>query len=92
LCVEHDGLEASKPYLNQQNPPKIENADFPNGVSTNFYRSDNVSATAYFISTGQSAIYPQFSRLSNEMKKCRRRFTNTRSKKLILCFVHEIKA
>ena len=46
--VEKDGLEASKRYLDMENPPKIEDDDFPNGVSTNFYRSDDVSATAYF--------------------------------------------
>ncbi|NQU52645.1 MAG: DUF2961 domain-containing protein [Bacteroidetes bacterium] len=46
--VEKDGLNASKRYLDMENPPKLEDDDFPNGVSTNFYRSDDVSATAYF--------------------------------------------
>ena len=46
--VEKDGLNASKRYLDMENPPKIEDDDFPKGVSTNFYRSDDVSATAYF--------------------------------------------
>lgn len=46
--VEKDGLDASKRYLDMKNPPKLEDDDFPNGVSTNFYRSDDVSATAYF--------------------------------------------
>jgi hypothetical protein len=46
--VEKDGLNASKRYLDMENPPKLEDDNFPNGVSTNFYRSDDVSATAYF--------------------------------------------
>jgi hypothetical protein len=46
--VEKDGLNASKRYLDMENPPKLEDDDFPDGVSTNFYRSDDVSATAYF--------------------------------------------
>ena len=46
--VEKDGLNASKRYLDMDNPPKIEDDNFPNGVSTNFFRSDDVSATAYF--------------------------------------------
>ncbi len=46
--VAKDGLDASKRYLDMENPPKIEDEDFPDGVSTNFYRSDDVSATAYF--------------------------------------------
>ena len=33
--------------LDMENPPKLEDADFPIG-STNFYRRDDVSATAYF--------------------------------------------
>lgn len=46
--VEKDGLNASKRYLEMENPPKLEDDNFPNGVSTNFYRSDDVSTTAYF--------------------------------------------
>ncbi len=46
--VAKDGMEASKRYLDMENPPKLEDEDFPDGVSTNFYRSDDVSATAYF--------------------------------------------
>ncbi|TKG91884.1 DUF2961 domain-containing protein [Puteibacter caeruleilacunae] len=46
--VEKDGMNASKRYLDMENPPKLEDDDFPNGVSTTFYRRDDVSATAYF--------------------------------------------
>lgn len=46
--VEKDGLDASKRYLDMDNPPKLEDDDFPSGVSTNWYRSDDVSSTTYF--------------------------------------------
>lgn len=46
--VSSQGMEASKRYLDMDNPPKLEDEDFPSGFSTNFYRSDDVSATAYF--------------------------------------------
>lgn len=46
--VENDGYNAAKKYLDMENPPKLDSKDFPSGVSTNFYRSDDVSATAYF--------------------------------------------
>ncbi|MCL3780365.1 DUF2961 domain-containing protein [Prolixibacteraceae bacterium JC049] len=46
--VSKDGMNASKRYLDMENPPKIEEDRFPDGVSTTFYRRDDVSATAYF--------------------------------------------
>ena len=46
--VEKDGLNASKRYLDMENPPKVESDDFPDGVSTTWYRRDDVSATTYF--------------------------------------------
>ena len=46
--VSSQGMDASKRYLDMDNPPKLEDEDFPGGFSTNFYRSDDVSATAYF--------------------------------------------
>lgn len=46
--VSRDGMDATKRYLDIENPPKLEDDDFPDGFSTNFYRSDDVSATAYF--------------------------------------------
>ena len=46
--VARDGMDASKRYLVMESPPKLEDDDFPDGVSTNFYRRDDVSATAYF--------------------------------------------
>lgn len=46
--VEKEGMNASKRYLDMKNPPKVESDDFPNGVSTTWYRRDDVSATAYF--------------------------------------------
>lgn len=46
--VSSQGMDASKRYLDMDNPPKLEDEDFPSGFSTNFYRSDDVSATAYF--------------------------------------------
>ncbi len=46
--VEKDGYDAAKRYLDMENPPAVTSDAFPGGVSTNFYRSDDVSATAYF--------------------------------------------
>ena len=46
--VSSEGMNASKRYLDMDNPPKLEDDNFPSGFSTNFYRSDDVSATAYF--------------------------------------------
>ncbi|MCT4589540.1 MAG: DUF2961 domain-containing protein [Carboxylicivirga sp.] len=46
--VSSEGMDASKRYLDMDNPPKIEDDEFADGFSTNFYRSDDVSATAYF--------------------------------------------
>ena len=46
--VARDGMDASKRFLDMESPPKLEDDDFPDGVSTNFYRCDDVSATAYF--------------------------------------------
>ena len=46
--VSSEGMDASKRYLDMENPPKLEDDNFPTEFSTNFYRSDDVSATAYF--------------------------------------------
>ena len=35
-------------FLDMDDPPDVFSADFPTNRSTNFYRSDDVSATAYF--------------------------------------------
>ena len=46
--VSSEGMNASKRFLDMDNTPKLEDENFPSGFSTNFYRSDDVSATAYF--------------------------------------------
>ena len=46
--VEKDGYDAAKRYMDMENPPAVDSEAFPDGVSTNFYRTDDVSATAYF--------------------------------------------
>lgn len=46
--VEEDGLDASKRYLDMENPPQYSDDNFPDGVSTTYYRCDDLSATAYF--------------------------------------------
>ncbi|WP_332243877.1 glycoside hydrolase family 172 protein [Flavivirga spongiicola] len=56
--VEKDGYDAAKRYLDMENPPALESDDFPDGVSTNFYRSDDVSATAYFYLDKPSSNLP----------------------------------
>lgn len=56
--VEKDGYNAAKRYLDMKNPPAVTSEDFPSGVSTNFYRSDDVSATAYFYLDKPSSNLP----------------------------------
>ena len=46
--VYDDKMKASKRWLDRSNAPNVEDDDFPDKVSTNFYRRDDVSATAYF--------------------------------------------
>ena len=71
--VQKDGLNASKRYLDMENPPQLEDEDFPNEVSTNFYRSDDVSATAYFYlnkpTNDLPTIQPQKERTKEMQKK-----------------------
>jgi len=56
--VEKDGYDAAKRYLDMDNPPAVTSDEFPGGVSTNFYRSDDVSATAYFYLDKPSSKLP----------------------------------
>lgn len=44
---KEDGKTVHRRLLDETNPPKVEDYDFP-VTSTNFYRSDDVSAMAYF--------------------------------------------
>ena len=57
-----------KKLFEMENPPKIQDKDFPKGW-TNFYRSDDVSATAYFYldkpTTNLPQIQPVEERTSN---------------------------
>lgn len=46
--VHKDGYGAPKRYLDMENPPKATDKDFPGNMSNTYYRSDDVSATAYF--------------------------------------------
>lgn len=56
--VEKDGYDAAKRYLDMENPPSVYSEDFPDGVSTNFYRNDDVSSTAYFYLDKPSSSLP----------------------------------
>lgn len=56
--VEKDGYKAAKRYLDMQNSPSVNSEAFPGGVSTNFYRTDDVSATAYFYLEHPSSTLP----------------------------------
>ncbi len=56
--VAKDGMDASKRYLDMENPPALESEEFPAGVSTNYYRSDDVCATAYFYLETPSSNLP----------------------------------
>ncbi|MFI3315785.1 MAG: DUF2961 domain-containing protein, partial [Rikenellaceae bacterium] len=56
--VEADGMDASKRYLDMENPPKYTDDDFPDNVSTTYYRRDDVSSTAYFYLDRPSSNLP----------------------------------
>lgn len=56
--VEKKGYDAAQRYLDMENPPELQSEEFPEGVSTNFYRSDDVSATAYFYLDRPSSELP----------------------------------
>jgi hypothetical protein len=55
---EEDGYDAAKRYLDMKNPPKVSSKEFKAGRSTNFYRSDDVCATAYFYLNKPSSELP----------------------------------
>ena len=61
--VAKDGMNASKRYLDMANPPALESDEFPAGVSTNFYRSDDVCATAYFYLNTPASNLPELQAL-----------------------------
>ena len=56
--VEPKGYNAAQRYLDMDDPPAVTDEAFPGGVSTNFYRSDDVSATAYFYLDKPSSSLP----------------------------------
>ncbi len=58
--------------LDEANPPKLENADFP-VTSTNYYRSDDVSATAYFYLNQPENKLPELPSLNIRLKDLERR-------------------
>ncbi|MEX0312904.1 MAG: glycoside hydrolase family 172 protein [Allomuricauda sp.] len=66
--VEADGYNAAKRYLDMESPPKVTDEAFPGGVSTNFYRTDDVSATAYFYLDKPSSELPSLPSVEVRMK------------------------
>ena len=67
--------------LDEANPPKLEDADFPI-TSTNYYRSDDVSATAYFYLNKPENNLPELPPLNLRLKDLERRvFKVIRGKK-----------
>ncbi len=71
--VEKDGYDAAKRYLDMENPPAVESDEFPDNVSTNFYRSDDVSATAYFYLDRPSNDLPPLPSLDVRLKNLKRK-------------------
>ena len=67
--VQNDGYDAAKRYLDMDNPPHVTSKEFPGGVSTNFYRSDDVSATAYFYLDKPSSNLPGLPPLEVRVKR-----------------------
>lgn len=55
---EEDGYDAAKRWLDMENPPAVDSKEFKDGRSTNFYRSDDVCATAYFYLDRPSSELP----------------------------------
>ncbi|MCP4975323.1 MAG: DUF2961 domain-containing protein [Maribacter sp.] len=66
--VEKDGYNAAKRFLDMDDPPKVDSDDFPENTSTNFYRSDDVSATAYFYLDRPSSNLPGLPSLELRLK------------------------
>jgi len=70
------GKEGSKTFqrrlLDEANPPKLEDSDFPL-TSTNYYRSDDVSATAYFYLDKPENNLPELPPLELRMKDLEKR-------------------
>ena len=66
--VGKDGYEAAKRYLDMEDPPKITDEEFPGEIANNFYRSDDVSATAYFYLDKPSSKLPPMAPLEVRTK------------------------
>ena len=54
--------------LDMENPPGVESDDFIAGVSTNYYRSDDVSATSYFYLDRPENNLPALQPLADRLK------------------------
>ncbi|UDQ96514.1 glycoside hydrolase family 172 protein [Lentisphaerota bacterium WC36G] len=65
--VRKDGLNASKRYLDMENPPKLEDKNFP-VCSTTYYRSDDVCATAYFYLNTPESNLPKLQSIEERNK------------------------
>ena len=66
--VESDGYDAAWRFLDMEHPPAIESDEFPESFSTNFYRTDDVSATAYFYLDKPSSDLPALAPVSVRME------------------------
>lgn len=55
-------------FLDMKNPPDVMNDDFPAGGSTNYYRRDDVSATAYFYLTTPENNLPEIAPLEMRLR------------------------
>ncbi len=78
------GKDGNKTYqhrlLDEKNPPKIEDKEFP-VTATNYYRSDDVSATAYFYLDKPENNLPELPSLQLRMKDLERRVFKVLRKK-----------
>lgn len=79
--VEKDSLKGSKRYLDMEDPPKLDEKRFPKGVSTNFYRSDDVCATAYFYLDRPENKLPQIQNLEERIKDMDKKLNPPKKKK-----------
>jgi hypothetical protein len=64
---KENGKTVQRRLLDEADPPKVEDEDFP-VTSTNFYRSDDVSATAYFYLDKPESNLPELPSVELRMK------------------------
>ena len=63
-------------FLDMEHPPDVLSDDFPSGGSTNYYRRDDVSATAYFYLDQPESNLPAIAPLDMRLKDMKKKVWN----------------